>query len=485
MLLRYDAPERSSDSTASHDETTNNANGSSDWGTADAGSAAEYAATFQESAPLESNDHPAATQNESVRRPVTRRRLQAATQTPPCRLTPSDRLILQLMLFTTSIMPYIPQFDKPLAYPFFVALPVFFLAYVGTRQQSLLSSQHGIILLAFLGVCVFSFSTAMAESTGFGEWFRGVVPFLMLGTFLVMPRLDRPADAAFVIDAFHITCLLWAIRILGEGATVLPGLISGDIGRLTYVVADTQAPYQLIGFTISLFSPTRFATRFRWPLVGGFAFVILACAYRSQFVLAGLLCLVYLGTKKQFVILGVLLFTGGSVLLAAQAIEIPVVSSVLQRFEDSDEKETFGRRGLEIQVAWDAWMEAPVVGRGLGFQLSTSEVAESTSEHEIADKVGYIHNVWMYMLMDLGLLGLATYVAFVVPAFWVSIVRFGDNRFDAMLRFTAAITLTTLLIYTTKQAAFRLVHFNLALAFLMAIIVSRPQQLTRLSQKVA
>lgn len=485
MLLRYDVPERSSNSTASHDETTNNANGSSDWGTADAGSAAEYAAAFQEFAPLESNDHPAAIQNESVRRPATLRRPQTVSQSPPSRLTPSDRLILQLMLFTTSIMPYIPQFDKPLAYPFFAALPVFFLAYVGTRQQSLLSSQHGMILLTFLGVCLFSVSSAMAESTRLSEWFRGVVPFLMLGTFLVMPRLDRPGDSAFVLNVFHMACILWAIRILGEGATVLPGLISGDIGRLTYVVADTQAPYQLIGFTISLFSPTRFATRFRWPLVGGFAFVILACAYRSQFVLAGLLCLVYLGTKKHFVLLGTVVLLGGGVLLAAQAIEIPVVSSVLQRFEGSDEEETFGRRALEIQTAWDAWMQSPVMGRGLGYQLSTSDVAEERDEFEVADKVGYIHNVWMYMLMDLGLLGLATYVAFVLPAFWVSIVRFGDNRFDAMLRFTAAITLTTLLIYTTKQAAFRLVHFNLALAFLMAIIVSRPQQLTRLSQKVA
>jgi O-antigen ligase len=86
---------------------------------------------------------------------------------------------------------------------------------------------------------------------------------------------------------------------------------------------------------------------------------------------------------------------------------------------------------MENQVAWDVFMLNPILGAGLGYKY-WEDVAlftprgEPVSLRKIYIRGGtYIHNGWLWLLSKTGLLGMATFVVFIVMPFLRGLSRFG------------------------------------------------------------
>src|SRR5207237_1995184 len=113
------------------------------------------------------------------------------------------------------------------------------------------------------------------------------------------------------------------------------------------------------------------------------------------------------------------------------------------------------QRGVETLYGLKKFSEAPLVGKGLGFPvpLTVNQFGvQDPGPPGESDHVGYLHNVWVYLGMDLGVVGLMAYVVFFGAAVLAGLRRGGLSD-DALL--ASAVTVLALLIYFTVEAAFR------------------------------
>jgi O-antigen ligase len=259
-------------------------------------------------------------------------------------------------------------------------------------------------------------------------------------------------------------------------------VMTGRLGRLTYACMDTLIPFGMIGYLVTLTNPSPRFARYRWFLLPMFALFVVICAYRSHIVICALATVIVLWRRHPAILVRAL---GGCAALVAVACWFAgdaiwaVWGNVWARFQGSD-SDGLGTRAWEIQYAWEQFLASPIWGQGLGHQIPIDvvhDLSDSLSAHLEEDSVGYMHNVWMYMLMDLGLTGMLSYLfAFASPmcGAWRAMKRRG--RYED-LQFCLFLTLGLMLLYTSCQAAFRLIQFNVVLGWLLAAFsVPRPAE---------
>ena len=115
---------------------------------------------------------------------------------------------------------------------------------------------------------------------------------------------------------------------------------------------------------------------------------------------------------------------------------------------------------------------SPVVGNGLQFPVPIAVTYFGRPDSDIGDlgsTVGYLHNVWVYLLMDLGVVGLLAYVGCFAAAV-LQARRMDWRKLRISNRFAAVALIAILLLYCTVEAAFRQVQTNLILGLAAAIL---------------
>jgi O-antigen ligase len=328
------------------------------------------------------------------------------------------------------------------------------------------------LVLFFLSIGV-SLPIALSNGVSPAEWLRGALPFCFLLVYPLFPRLTGK-DCEFVLRTILFAVVCWTaknlIRSLGE-------FLGGGASRITYLNPDFGIPFVLVGLPLLLF----YASRRRTPESVLFAlvllFIVIATGYRSQALLAVLLWLAYVAwqrRRRRLVLALTTLVAGGAAFTVFAASRFG--SEYLQRYDDL-QGEVQSSRAVEALYAIRAFQQSPVTGKGLGFPVPIAINTFGLNEAPPADQpdhVGYIHNVWLYLCMDLGLAGLAVYLTFFGSAIVAGLRRGQRQDFQV----AAAAALATLLIYFTVEASFRLIQINLVLGALCAVLTKHRGQVS-------
>lgn len=375
------------------------------------------------------------------------------------------------VVVSAGLLEFIPVMTSPSTIVFFLALIVaFFFAILRMSCQRFVRFRWGDVLaLGVVAVTLLSVIPATLNGVSFGNWFRGAIPFLFYSFFVILNGLDDTRSRKVLTNATLICCFVWLVRIIYQTATSIPAVLSGDLGRLTFVTLDLTVPLAMVGFTLCLLlNNLNVFIRYTGLLV--FLLIVLLSGYRSQLLLVALVIGVYfLGLqvhrKLQFAAVGVVF---GFALLVGGYLT-PVFESIETRFSSvADEVESV--RSRELRFALKNFVESPVVGKGLSFPVPVAITrGDDAWDNYESSTVRYIHSFPGYVLMDTGLLGV---IAF--GGFWLVGMANGWRMKRYGGRFHAAYwTLVTLIGFFLVSAAFRQIQTTVVAMTLLHICYSR------------
>ncbi|BDC50452.1 hypothetical protein F183_A27680 [Bryobacterales bacterium F-183] len=118
-------------------------------------------------------------------------------------------------------------------------------------------------------------------------------------------------------------------------------------------------------------------------------------------------------------------------------------------------------RMQENEVALQLIQRSPLIGNGLGFRFDTSGLYYQKT------RVGYVHNSYLYLLMDFGLFGLLYIAMPFVALYKLTPSSLGDYRHHAI---GLILALAGLMIFSAGFAMARLIQFNVILGVLLALL---------------
>lgn len=341
--------------------------------------------------------------------------------------------------------------------------------------------RRGTVIACFLLLCIASLAWLVANGGQPEHWGRAIVPFVFLLTWFHLPTLNDEECVSLSRWLLAAT-LCWALRILAQA--LFMALTGSDVlsVRLTNRITDSVLPYPLMALPLLLFAPAVASTK--WRVLGALGLLMLYVwiGYRGGLlIVAGMLALwMLLSRNKGAIMLGVVV---GAPLLVAMAVlsgDGGVLGGLTNRFS-SIEEEGEGIRALEWLYAIDQWLESPIVGKGLGWQVP-GEITFFGLENEVdldkPDTVGYVHSVVAYFLMSLGSVGLLMYFLCILPGLPRANLRSGD------LASATALGLWMLVAFFLTQASFRQVQTTMVVIALLKIHLSwkhahAPPPLTR------
>ena len=383
-------------------------------------------------------------------------------------LTANQRLFLRAAVVSSAVMSFVPDSVTLFSVSFGILYGLFLLVSLPTLSARFLHQRTASALLTFVALFAINLPVAIAHDTSVAHWIRGAIPFVFLGTHFMIAPVDLRGDAEFILNTLHLASIAWAAKILIIAGPVLTDVIFGSVGRLTMLVEDTLIPYGLTGYLLSLFNPSRTARRWQWATVPVFLFLITLCAYRSQLIITAIAACLYV--KRGRAATAMICVTLGLTILAPALpaiVDNSIGRTIRERFAATSD-EFAGRRTREVLFALNSTSESPLLGKGLGYPIPAS-VTRVEGKRADTSRIAYIHNVWAYLLMDSGFPGFFAYVVFIGSPMWHG-WRAG-HRTDphSTMQYCAAVTLAFLMIYTTCQAAFRGIQFNLMLALLTAV----------------
>lgn len=379
-----------------------------------------------------------------------------------------------VMMVLAALLPFVPDLLSPLSVFFSLSFGIIIFLRLGKAALShrFEVGTPGIALFFFCLSILLSGPVALANNVAFSEWLRGLIPFLFLSTYFALAPIRTENDARFVLNTLHLAAVVWLIKIMAIVFINFDQILSG-LGRLTYLTMDLTLPYSLIGLVLSLFNPDPRTVKWRGILTAAFLVIIIGSGYRSIIILALVILLIYLYRQPllkriTLVLLLSLLFTTLLLFIG----ETPFWQDLMLRFQNLWQELSLSR-AIEIRYALLQFARSPILGNGLGYQVPV-EIIHAGNWGIITqltvNTVGFLHNVWAYLLMDLGLVGFVTYFLFVGSALWNGLRNRSNGTFSAQVKYNAAISLTTILMFFTVEASFRLIQSNIIIATLVALL---------------
>jgi len=379
-----------------------------------------------------------------------------------------------------ALMSLVPAPDDPLTLLFILALvSLFTVNLVEFLSCPVMEFRLAdTFLVGFLLLCLFSYFTAYSFGTSFADWTRAAVPFGFMAFFWLV-RIDDKDDVTFAIDAILTSCLIWSIKIVFVSAYAFLDDQSNILSRLTFATVDAALPFGIIGCICSLYLSGGIYVRFRYLMFIYFLVFVIAVGYRAQIFI--LLCvmgayLFELQWRNRLIFLSILLasLAVGSVALR----DVPAVALLSERIVNIGEDSADSARQLERKFGLAQFYESPIVGKGLGFQVP----AELSFNDDIAallsttdrDTVGYLHNILVYLLMDLGLVGLTLY-----SSYWIAVL-FARHRVveGRTTRGLIAVILGMGAFFMTS-ASFRSIQTVVLMSVCAAALTASKQRVTR------
>lgn len=380
----------------------------------------------------------------------------------------------------------------------------------------------GSFVLIMCGLLTINLVVAHLNQISFGQWLRGIVPFLFILAFVPVAILIGHNEerhfwfgcsvgalitlmAGYVV-AYYFANSLWqpywnltidgeVVRVSKQVAMNFPDSAYGPLlDRITmqvqrstdailpvgmvagFVVAVLARGVQgtLLGMCLSLISLASILTTFTRSMLlsavlvlGIFALFVLVC--RRDYI-----------PKMLWLMIG--LITAGFTFVFATGMERVWIGRMAWLFESIGMFSQVELSGVapdkmdgnvstrldEYRIAWQMFMDHPLFGNGLGVKHEMRW--ETTEGVSLYQSVGYVHNWPLYMLMVGGLVGLGAYFAALLrPVFSeLSFLPAESNE-----RTIVRTILLTMAVYGLFFAAFRLVTFNLILAAALGCIYSR------------
>jgi hypothetical protein len=138
--------------------------------------------------------------------------------------------------------------------------------------------------------------------------------------------------------------------------------------------------------------------------------------------------------------------------------DFQIFSSNISRFNELKD-ETESGRVLELRYAISKFIESPLVGKGIGFQVPTEHITFGIDEKLTEDfppTVGYVHNFPGYFLMDTGIVGFL---------FYVLVIFYLPFSYASFIPNWVILTYILFFVFVLVEATFRLIHFNLIVIF--------------------
>lgn len=387
------------------------------------------------------------------------------------------RFVFVVFMVLAALMPFVPDQLSPLtvSFSFFFGLLAFLWMGKVALQRKYSLGIPSIALFCFFLSILLSAPIALANGVSFAAWARGAVPFIFLSMYFFIAPIRREKDAFFILNTLHLASIVWLIKILIIVIAGAGKIISGEVTRLTFLTLDLTLPYSLVGLTISLFNPDPRAVKWRGWLTGAFLTVIVGSAYRSQIILVIAVLIVYIFTqpRRKKITLFFLLFATGTVAISLIG-QTQYWQDLVLRFQNFAQ-EGSSSRAMEIRYALQHFMNSPIVGNGLGYQIP-AEVTfygdwELIKRAVEVKSVGYIHNLWAYLLMDLGILGFLFYSSFTLGALINGCWEIRST--SSQLKLGLVILLISLLMFFTISASFRQIQSNIIIATLIALLWHR------------
>lgn len=285
------------------------------------------------------------------------------------------------------------------------------------------------------------------------RWFAVALLFLVVATTLNRGRSIRWAVAAFVVGAVLSVVVGYATGEVNTGSSFAsagqPERLAGAVGDPNFLAAGAVAGIVL---AISLMIVWR-GMVIRWGLLvacGVLAFGLAASESRTGIVaaLASLIAgFVFFKGRRIYVAAASLVLVG---MLAAF---ISTTPDALQRITSLDNGGS-GRADLWT-VAWRITEDHPVVGAGLNNYETvagnyTRRPGVLTSVRNIAEDPHVVHNTYLQILAETGVIGLLLFLLFALAclrAAWLAARRFGaigDTDMESLTRGVLVATIAML-----------------------------------------
>lgn len=378
-----------------------------------------------------------------------------------------------------------------------------------------LLKQYGIPLGLAGGLAIVNLLVAISHGVSLADWLRGLIPFLFIGLFIpVALAIGRNPErlswfgasvgALIALLAGHVVVYYlanglhhpyWVIAVDGLSQRIPEALTSLHVDakgpaldRVTVFVqsaTDALLPVGIVaGLILATLASDKRAASLGYAVSMLSLTAVLMTYTRSMLFSAMIVLAIFLAqtalsrrhfSKAAGLVLGLVLVGGGVVAtLEIESMWGYRVGRLAEAVMTDEASSSVTTRLEEYRIAWDRFVEHPLLGNGLGAKHA---IKFKGPEGLVEQHVAYIHNWPLYFLMATGLTGFLAYIwVLLTPAFMRSQVASRENLTFTVLR--AAIL--TMAIYGLFFAVFRLITFNLlvAAAWGVALAINRPSRNT-------
>ena len=350
------------------------------------------------------------------------------------------------VLLTSAIVSYVPNADL-WTVPLVLALFLFVVPQIVSGQVNIFESRTFAAVL-LVAQCFLSMFVLFYNGYSIDEWSKAVAPFSFFLLLLFLPRLTKAEQEGLAKTMFYAG-LIWGVKIFGDAVWL--AWQGSDVFhvRLTFRVIDSVIVFPLILIPYLLFVPFERRNWIRVALIAAVMGMYLWIGYRAGLVFITLPFFIYvaLQTKKlNFAPLILLVF----VVYAAVVSINSDMFGLGDRFSKIDE-EAGGARGYEWEYAISNFLESPIIGKGLGWQVPTIYVVDDDPNFvPQTPTVGFVHSAIAYFGMDMGILGIINYYFLTLPRYY--------RRDRRDLQKFAGVAMLLLTMFCLTQAAFRTIH---------------------------
>jgi O-antigen ligase len=262
-------------------------------------------------------------------------------------------------------------------------------------------------------------------------WMRSLAIFFVVATTLWDPRDLRRLAGAFLVGA--VLSVLLGLLGVGEASVTAPGAVAE--GRLTGGAGDPNL--LAAGLVPAIVLAVMLAATARGPGTRALAALSIPVLVLGIVLTQSRGAVIGLGA----VIVAALVFARhwrpqialvALSVLAIGAVAFAAYPEALARMTDNEANKSSGRSDLWT-VAWRVSDDHPVGGVGLGnFPIVAADYlrrpGELTAVKLIADRPHVVHNTYLGMLAETGIVGFALFLAIVLAA--LEAIRRAARRFD-------------------------------------------------------
>lgn len=369
-------------------------------------------------------------------------------------------LALILALFSLIVLPQTKLEFESAPFLILATLSIVLAANTRIRQNT---GKAGICIILFFCLCLLHVGFVFAGTVTTAEYVRGLVPFLFLGFYFITVRLTSSRNFRALYYGIVACAAVFAL----ENVILLPKVLSGEIWRSTYINGNHNIPLPVVGFhfcvALAIGKQSKVPTKLVLLFLAGLMLLSSFLTGTRSLIIASLLPvlvfpLVDAPSFKKWIRYG-----AATALLGLTFLFVPIEPLLRGARIGYTQSGSIDTRIQENTIALQLIRKSPVIGNGLGFRFDT------TGLYYAANRVGYVHNSVLYLIMDFGVFGLLYLGGPFYAMRSLQQVREGPHRDYAT---GLVLALLALVVDSLGFAVVRLMHYNVILAVIVGMLES-------------